>query len=313
LSKLNNITFYIQVSSSIGIGHLSRSSCLIKGLKNKGIKVTVKLSADDFGICEANLRNLHNNTKWYSDTDKSVVIIDAVHVNESDIKALMLFDKRIVISPIFNRFDIATHVFVRDMSNEMRRNLPSRVSLHESFAFSFATSKNLNKKDLKFKRLKIGICLSGGKIDNNINTLLNIFNKVDNIDEVRIIDRRAPHVDTADHNYKISVIAHTDRPWNFMSSVNVFIGGEGVMLSEAIAQGIPTISLGNKGFKCKSEKLEDSGALKMLSKNPIDELELIKILSDNNCLHDMHISAINAMNSNMPDSLINEIFNNITS
>jgi len=149
--------------------------------------------------------------------------------------------------------------------------------------------------------------LSGFDDQGDLEQIIYAIARAPDVSEICIIQRHRPKLAT---NTRTKIIHTTDRrsPWEFFKNINIFIGGDGVMISEAIAQGIPSVSLTSPERTSKNHWLIKSGALQVLLRNPFDASKLTKILSDKKGLEKMHDAAVKIEGPKRAEKLPQDVF-----
>jgi len=283
----SELAFYIQVGSVAGLGHLTRSSAVAEALKQLGFELKFVLETDEFGRNEAESFGIAPGDATVFDC----VIIDAALIPEGDAQYLQRFKHRILISPVCDRADIATEVMVRATSDKLKSVLPSTTAVIENPSFSYTTTRNLQPRVLNFDQIRVGICLSGGEAPLDVNELVTVISEISAVSEIYVLHYQA--IDLNSRNGILIVQELYDRkPWTFFSEINVFIGSDGLMISEAAAQGIPSISLTTQDALFKNNHLSLLGCVECLTREPLDYPSLQRSLSDRVTLEEMHEIAL---------------------
>jgi len=286
-ARPSELAFYIQVSTVAGLGHLIRSSAVAGGLKELGYELKFVLEADEFGRDKAESFGIAAGDVTLQDC----VIIDAATIAEDDAHYLLRFKNRILISPVCDRADIATTVMVRATSDKLKSVLAPTTAVIENPSFSYTTTRNLQPRVLKFDEIRVGICISGGEAPLDVNDLVAVISEIPAVSEIYVLHHQA--IDLDSRNGMLIVHELYDRkPWTFFSEINVFIGGDGLMVSEAAAQGIPSISLTTQDALFKNNYLRLLGCVECLFLEPLDYTSLQRSLSDRVILEEMHEIAL---------------------
>ena len=280
------VTFHVQAGTRIGMGHLSRSRAVMKVLKDMGFNCNLHLDADAQGAAKAR--------GWgFAPIDTlpalpSALVIDAVTIDRVQANRLRHYAPRILISPVFNHADIASHALLRNASSALLDNLSGSAMLRIKTDYAFATAHGLSPRALDFAKLEIGLCLSGGVDSMDPNGVLSLLDGLAQVAGVKVIDsRRLIRV-----GIPLQHVLHADRPWDFLRGINLFIGGDGVMIAEAIAQGLPTISLSMPTGNAKNVGLIESGVLRVIERNAFMLTALSALLNDRGALVAMHRAAL---------------------
>lgn len=280
------VTFHVQAGTRVGMGHLSRARGLMTELQNMKINCNLHLDSDAEGAQKA--REWGMAPIDMLPEPPSALVIDAVRLNCIRPETMQQYAPRILISPVFNRADMVSHALVRAVSPELRAALPADVTLRTKLDYAFATAHGLCSRALNFEKLEIGLCLSGGADPMELNSVLALLEGLPQVIRVAVIDPRSltPFETSLQH------VSNAENPWDFLTGINLFIGGDGVMLAEAIAQGLPTISLSTPRRKAKNLWLEKSGALRVIARDAKMLREIEHLLKDRAALEEMHSAAL---------------------
>ena len=248
------------------MGHLMRAHAVRNTLAELGVPSILFLDADAEAKERAKSMGLIPLTSLPLDA-AGALIIDAVSIPQDTAISLAHMCPRILISPVFEQAGLATHVLVRDCPVKLHTALQRHVLLEVDPAFAFVTASGLTPRSLDYSKLRIGVCLSGGFDPHFLEELLRVIAIEPGVSEIQVIARRAPELDQ-NLSVNVSYLQQTDKPWRLFERINVFIGGDGIMLAEAIAQGIPAISFSTQSGAAKNAALEISGALRCICLPP---------------------------------------------
>lgn len=271
------------------MGHIERSTALAREMAKAGFETRFFLVADEMGQLEAAARGIRH-APASSHTAARAVVIDAVTVAAADARWIARFARRILISPVCDRADLATHVLVRSAPKILRESLPAEALLIEDPAFAFVTSGELSVRALDFEHLTVGICLSGGDPGGDLDPLLHAVAETSRVRDIRVLSHRRPNA-LAQGTPRPIWQARDPSPWTFMKDVNLFIGGEGIMLAEAAAQGIPAISLIQTDRESRNRHLVEANCTREINRSPLDVRALQTLLADRASLAAMHRAA----------------------
>jgi hypothetical protein len=284
--------FYVQGSADAGMGHLARSAALIRAFDARDLNNRVVLRVDDQGRLLARDKGLAaRETDFLHGTPApACIVIDAVTVPNADALALSQSPRRILISPVCDRADLATHALLRSAPEGLRHRLASDCVLTEDDRFTYATAAGLARRALDHEsRLVVGICLSGGAGQPEIGALLHAARTALGVEAVHVIHPETP--DTGGAGPAVHHRAFCNDPWGFLASVNVFVGGDGVMIAEAVAQGLPCLSITRPGAPTKNRGLVDAGCIEVCHRDAAPTA-LTALLSNRARLAGMHRSAL---------------------
>lgn len=303
LRAAQRVAFHIQVSARVGIGHLARSTAVFEGLAKRGIDAEVHLDADPSGRTIATSKGLIPRRL---PRPPAAIIIDATNLAPSVRSRVAELSPRILISPVFEHPEVATHVLVRDANGPLRDGLAESAELVTDPDFAFVTATGLRPAHHEYDRLIVGICLSGGVASHDVENLIGVVASCERVKEVRVIDRQMPNATRAVQT-PITHVPTTSQPWDFFHGVNLFVGGDGIMVAEAIAQAIPTISLTSDERHWKNDSLVASGAVERIRRAPLDTARLQHLLESPERLCAMHASALALDGPSRAGALVNRL------
>ena len=281
------VAFHVQASTAVGMGHLARSAAVIVGLRELGFEVALHLDGDERGHEAARFRCLAPEAL---PPPPSVLVMDAVHLPDEVVARARDYFPRILLSPYCDRPEVASHVLVRDAPDALRAGLTPGARLVTDPDFAFVTARGLRPARHAFDRLRVGLCLSGGDATLDLDAIIAALVRAPRVIEVRVIDRRVPAPLPAG-GPRLSHARHVRAPWTFFDGINVFVGGDGVMVAEAIAQAIPAVSLTTPERLDKNRSLIASGVLRTVLVAPFDAAALSGLLVDPEALGAMHAAA----------------------
>ena len=287
-----DLVFYTQASAASGMGHLTRSAAVISSLDKYGIESRVVLRVDDQGRALAQAKGLtERQTELRDDTPApDYIVIDAMNVPEEDARNLAKAPQRILISPVCDRADIASHAMLRIVPGDLRNRLDPNCMLTCDDRFAYATTEGLSPRTLDYDGpLVVGICISGGLDQPEIGTLLSAILAAPRVEAVYVIHPRVTDTDHSDA--KVYYRVFCDDPWSFLAPINVFIGGDGVMVAEAVAQALPCLSISQSGAPAKNRGFVESGCIEDCTFNDAPAV-MAELLSDRARLMGMHRAAL---------------------
>lgn len=269
-----------------------------------GVDSAFSMEPDEMGLAEARARGLKLSKSL--PLPPAALLLDSIHVPSSLSEWAHAYFPRILISTICDRADLASHVLVRDAPDSLRAALTDGVELYVDHDFAFTTAQGLQQSAINFDTLKVGLCLSGGDDPIDLDAIIATIALNDGVTEIRVIDRRFP----ASNVPSGVTLLHSPpcrEPWQFLSGINVFIGGDGVMLSEAIVQAIPSVSLTTSDRIDKNRFLMNAGAMFPLSRVQFQRKAITDLLSDRNELSRMHDAAKRLARSHRAEALSQRI------
>lgn len=285
------------------MGHLARSAAVIAGLRDVGIGTALHLDADARGHRAARVRGL---TPESLPPPPAALVMDAVHLPDAVVVRAHDYFPRILLSPLCDHPEVASHVLVRDAPDDLRAGLAAGARLVTDPDFAFVTARGLRPARRAFDLLCVGLCLSGGDDTLDLDAIIAALAHAPRVTEIRVIDRRAPGPLPAG-GPRLRHASHVRDPWAFFDGINVFVGGDGVMLAEAVAQAVPALSLTTPERLQKNRALVASGALRTLSRAPFDAAALSGLLADPGPLEAMHAAAWQLRGSERSGSLTRHV------
>lgn len=283
------VNIFFEASKKAGLGHLSRVSKLGLDLKSMGIEVNYAFEVD--GYAREMVENHGIKATKLSDIETAVAIVDALRLPESLEATFARHRVRAIISPKYNRPDLATHVFVSNLNEELKAGISpgSQISVNASYLFSHCHEVTSKPKD--FSSLEVGFYLPQARAYFDLDLMLSELLSLQNLHTLRFLGSEDLRDETAiDPRFLRSEL--TVNPWDFFDTVNVIIAGDGLVVGEAIYRGIPVISLGVQENSFKQKYLVDSGSVFRLdAKEPRLVDSVISLLRDRTVLLKAHVSA----------------------
>jgi hypothetical protein len=281
---LSKFTFYVQAGKEIGLGHLIRSNNIIQHLSQENFDITMMMEPDDF---IAPILSELGTKLCRVKQGSGPLIIDAINLSNISDSIILSYNPRILISPVFDRVDLVTHIFTRNLDPQLLNEVPSYVKMEIDPLLFFTTVNDLEKQILDFEEINVGVCISGSNDYINLNEILKVIIRNKNVKSIKIIGQSL-ELDFLDYEVDIKFSNFEKTPWDYFNNVNVFIGGEGLMLSEALYQNIPAISMCRNKFKGKNNNLIKSGLLNIIDFNHGWEGVLLSILGNKELLQDQY-------------------------
>ena len=268
------ICLYAQGSKSVGMGHLVRTMRLSELCTAANVSHILVFELDAYAENWVS----SSGSKFFTiealdAVNLDTVVIDAVSIDKHAEQLFSNAKQRVIITPVFNAFQMATHVLVRELSDAARLSIPLSAEVVEDVSFSFITSDVKKKRGLDFSSINIGICLSGGKQDFPYDAFFECIEKVPALASVTLVgeDKRS------DVDFSVEVIPFEKSSrslWHKLSHINLFIGRQGLMVAEALAQSIPVVSLRGINEKQKNLDFIEQGMVKSceISTQGIEEM-----------------------------------------
>lgn len=282
------VTFFVQANSSNGMGHLMRSASLAIQLAELGVAVRFYVEADESGWEKVSKLNLAMAS--LDSCNYGYAVVDAVSLSPSALGILSRFRNRVLISPVCDHPQFATHVLVRSLSDFIKQRLSEQAEVIVSNDFAFVTSCEEVRRNLEYERLSVGVCVTGGSAGHCISQIVNALLGMKEVENVKVIDEEfSKKAVISDQRFEC--VRYVESPWEFFSNVNVFLGGEGVMISEAIAQCIPTVSICSASNLFKNNAFAEAGCLKVFERETFEVAELAAFVMQRSVLARMHLAA----------------------
>ena len=281
------IDFYVQARTEIGMGHLSRAGALARQLEGLGFTCRIVVDADEHGLAFARRHHLAVASELRGEAD--VVVIDAVDVPAATAQTLRMSATRVLTSPSFRQADIATHVLVRDAPQRLVASLAATAHLEVDPRFAFVTAHGADTLADDFTELRVGLCLTAGTASDAAPILACLLAE-GGIAQITAIGDIALPVGEDEHA-RLRHTSFTDDPWRFLAGCNVFVGGDGVMVSEAVARALPTFSVTTRARLEKNRALLDAGAIEPVLSEEFDCQRLRHRIMDRDRLRQLHDAA----------------------
>ena len=298
-----SIHFYLQANQELGFGHLVRVVRLTQQLSRMGWKCVHFGRLDSRGAQIAERSGILVNR--FGSTASQTMVIDSPQLSLGDEWHLKKYRDRIVISTTFRRMDLATHLLLRSPRTEERTSREMRADTRIDLRFGFAGIELRPRNGLELSELRIGICLSAGDSAGEWMIASHLLTQ-GLAESVHVLSTELPPPSLASHP-KLWSSYPVPRPWDFFQDINVFLGGHGVMLSESILQGIPTVAFGTPAQLAKNQTMEDQGLLAGLDFGSDWKSGIGKILSDGNRLRQLSERSLSFAASNPSPALADEI------
>ena len=270
---MSAVCFIVQADMTVGMGHLKRSASTIKILKSKGVCAYLLLLSD-FSI--------HDSIKGDTVTvvrevpkNVDLIVFDCLNLPSALRFEFLKYKIRVLISPIFEHPELVTHVLSRGLDESFQRKLPSGTALKIEYEYGFANVSTESLLRLSAVPVAppfiVGICLTGGGKDPEIFEILTLLCSIDIISEIRVkTTSTVPHY--LRREKKIKFIKDTNNLWTQFAGINLFIGGDGLMLYEAVSKGVACLSLtqNNRLFKNK-DMIEKGFVIPILKDKSLNE------------------------------------------
>ena len=282
-----SIDFYVQATAKIGMGHLSRAGALVAQSEDRGFSCRLIVDADDRGRDFAESHHLVVGDELLRQAD--VLVIDAVDVPTSTVQVMNTYPTRILTSPVFRRADLATHVLVRDAPQCLVDLISANALLEIDPRFAFTTAHGVDTIAQDFTEIRVGLCLTAGT-GSVADQVLACLLAAPGVAQVAAIGD-IPVARAARHGDRLRHVRFAADPWRFLEESNVFIGGDGVMVGEAVARALPTFSVTTRARLEKNRTFIDAGAIEPVLSDNLDCQELQHHIMDRDRLQRLHYAA----------------------
>ena len=296
------VSFYVQATKASGLGHLHRSISLIKKFKNIGYKVILFGEIDNDAIKILQKKNID---KFLDTPRNGLLIIDAITIELAFKKKLSNYNHIFLVSPIFSDIDFPTHIFSRSTSVLASKHNKKNKKVIYDHNFSFATINGLKRRaSINYKKIKVGICISGSIDYCDIENLINVSISTKNVDSVKVLSK-FERSKTINNEKNIIFERSVDNIWEYFQDIDVFISGDGLMIFESMAQAIPTLSLFRKSYYNKNKFFYDEGMCLAVDSTYQVDKKVNAFLSDSNMLEKHRNKLFSANFSQKEDVLFN--------
>ena len=304
----NKISFYIQAKESDGLGHLRRSIGLIKKFEKHDYIVNI---LGDFSTQAKKVLASVGLDSARQESWGGAVVIDATEIS-IDIKGqLESYDLRLLISPIFNDFQFATHLFSRTEVQRKHHFYKENQKVIYDPLFSFTTIGNLKrKKSTSSQNLKVGICISGSATYVNLANLLKVCTNSKNVVSVTVLGDLLPS-ETIINGKPVVTGKFVDNLWEHFCDIDFFITGDGLMIFEAMAQAIPTLSLCRAGSWNKNAHFYEKKWCSAINLIDFGTEKITNVLSDSKMLREQRKRLFDANFGTRKDALFNSLLKTI--
>lgn len=281
------IDFYVQATTELGMGHLARAGALARQLQARGFDCCIAVDADEHGLGFARSHQIDVSCELRREAD--VVVIDAVDVSAAVAQILSTYATRVLTSPSFRQADIATHILVRDAPERLVESLASTAQLDVDPRFAFVTAHDARPLADDFTEIRVGLCLTAGEVAAAAPILACLLAEGGIVHVTSIGDFSLPTAEGERARLRHARFAVD--PWHFLAGSNVFVGGDGVMVSEAVARALPTFSITTRGRLDKNRALFAAGAIEPVLLENLNCRQLQQRVVDRRLLQQLHDAA----------------------
>ena len=283
------VIFYIQSFKGSGLGHLKRSLNLAKKFKSSGYLVSFcgEISPEARQVIKN--ENISLSSKEESG---EIVIIDATSIDPNLLNKIKRYKYRFLISPVFDDYDLPSHIFTRMQPDKEIKLILEKQEIIYDPNFSFSTTNNLKfKENIKCENIKVGICISGSSTYIDLDGLLHECTKNENVCSITAF------VDNIEEKYFLNQkICYKQKDveelWDTFHDIDCLITGDGLMIFEAMAQGIPVISLYRNGAWKKNSFFYEKNLCFAFSIERLNYSDINDILSNKDQLQIMRKNLI---------------------
>lgn len=284
------IDIYFEAGAKIGMGHLLRSARLYRYFREKGQAGAFYGQVDSVARRFAKDLGLHFD-KEFSRMSETVVI-DAINIPKSDEKQLSNFKNRFALVELQNHLKLPTEYFLRSGSATLE-NQEKTVVVDPRFIL---TEVGAPASEIRsYASIHIGICLTAGDSLGE-RVFVDSILGWEGVERVFLISRDTPVVERK-LSAKIEHRTPGANPWNFLRDINVFLGGNGLMLGEAINRGIPTFMASNAAGRVKNAALVDAEVVAPVGNDKVGAEHLVNMLKEADKLSALREAALRFRNS----------------
>lgn len=273
------IIAYVQGSETCGLGHITRTAAVAKALVVRGVKLSIVCDGDDLAFRHLIARDFKAIT-LYEATSAGVAdawIVDAVDIPEPVVAAMRLCKRIVLLSPVCKVGDVATEAYLRIPFVGF---LPFQPHVGRQWSVVELDDAPV-KKQSDGQSVSLAVALSGGKnlhIQSILETILSSDRLCYHMQNLYIATSGwgFSYFNLLDKYKNISntLLIRSSNIWKFIDDVDIFVCGDGVILDEACARGIPTVVYTTPDRMGKIEELVTSEAVLFA----FEPNELLKIL-----------------------------------
>lgn len=245
------IDFWVEASLEAGMGHLVRGANVHKKVKQMGYSSAFAGSLDKDASAFA--RHYGVAVEECLEPSSDMVVIDCLRLANPIEDMLKGYRIRASFTPLPAHPELPTHYFLRSHPEKRRRNATYVIDPN----FALAGIRTASIEEIQFRNIHVGVCLSAGQELEEWELVSKLLSSADvgNISVISRSDRRKDQL--SDHRLRYS--APTRNPWAFLAAINVFVGGDGVMIGEAVARGLPVFSITDALGTVKNATLVEAG------------------------------------------------------
>ncbi|MBF9053383.1 hypothetical protein LSUCC1028_03935 [Rhodobacterales bacterium LSUCC1028] len=249
---MSDVLLYINAGGPHGAGHFWRSYDIAEQLINHGHtpRFTGSISDEFKSIISSKFDLVYGNIDKIEN-----IIIDAVSVTDEFQSEIIGKNKVILISPISNSYDYATHLCLREPLSNSEKAHDKKCFIDPYFAFSGCAANTKTSFQIK-DRYNIGVCISGSKQYVNVSNLLSRLLTKKYVEEIKVISNEEDLIVYQEAG-PIEIKRFTKNIWEFLENIDIFVTGDGIMLYEAIYRGIPTLSFCRDAHSAKNKNFAD--------------------------------------------------------
>ena len=235
---MNRILIYLHAGDLHGMGHFRRSKLVGEFLRYHGYEVTFTGELNDYCV---NQLAPHFKLSETCMIDGDDVIVDSLYICQDFEEKLTSANNVIAISPMLHYNKYITHICARSPIMDTKNISNKEIYLDPYFAFWGCLIEE-RKFSYGNKKLDVGICISGS------NQYFDVSNLVENLINSDRVGKISLFADPTYIKYaassKVSVETNFRHDiWDFFKNIDMFITGDGLMIYEAVARNLPTISV----------------------------------------------------------------------
>lgn len=278
------IDFWVEASLEAGMGHLVRGANVHKKVKQMGYSSAFAGSLDKDARSFA--RQYGVAVEEFLGPSRDMVVIDCLHLADPIEDMLARYRVRASFTPLPAHPELPTHYFLRSHPEKRRRNATYVIDP----IFALAGIRTASIEEIQFRNIHVGVCLSAGQeLDEwELVSRLSSSAAVSNISVISRSDRRKDQL--SDRQLKYS--APRLDPWAFLATIDVFVGGDGVMIGEAVARGLPVFSITDALGTLKNATLVEAGVVYPVRRDLGETQALAKLMTRLDILKELRCSSL---------------------
>lgn len=278
------IDFWSEASLEVGMGHFVRAANVYKKLKQMGHSGIFAGSLDHEGSAFARQRGIAVDDHLEPSSD--MVVIDCLNLPEPVENLLARYRIRASFTALPAHPQLPTHYFLR--SHPGKRRHSAEYIIQPNFALAGLQIEAI--EEIQFRNIHVGVCLSAGKELDEWELVAELLTSAA-VGSVSVISR-ADHRQELSAQNRVRYSAPTRSPWAFLKPINVFVGGDGVMIGEAMAKGLPVFSITDALGTMKNGTLFETRAIYPVRRDLGETRSLAALVSDVGTLEGLRSSCL---------------------